>query len=150
MGLVFQRPSGEQVIEQGIFQLIQADSGVNSLVSMGANKGLYWVLAPKGASYPLIVLGWVATTDTIAFEGDLDFRNGLLQIDCYSSQYLNSRQVAAAVRDLLKSYRGTLPDTDATVVAGAMQTKDWDMPYEEGSTGFVYRAMLEFRIFYLD
>ena len=52
------------------------------------------------------------------------------------------------MRDLLKSYKGTLPDTDSTVVAGVLQTKDWDMPYEEGAVGFVYRRMLEFRVWY--
>jgi uncharacterized protein DUF3168 len=137
-------------IEQGLFQLIQANAGISSLVTMTGDKGLYWILAPKAATFPLIVLGWVATTDTIAMSGDLGFRNALLQIDCYSSQYYNSRAIADAVRDLLSSYKGTLPDTDATVVAGVLQTKDWDMPYEEGSVGFVYRAMLEFRVWYRD
>src|SRR5579864_9228290 len=129
-------------IEKGLFQLIQSDAGVSSLVSMTGGKGLYWILVPKGAAYPCIVLSWVATSDTIATSGDLGFRNGLLQVDCYSSQYYPSKAIAIAVRDLLKSYKGTLPDTDSTVVAGVLQTKDWDMPYEEGAVGFVYRSLM--------
>ena len=135
-------------VEKGLFQLIQSDAGVSSLVSMANGKGVYWILAPKSSSFPLIVLNRVATTDTIAMEGDLGFRNALFQVDCYAGDFYSSRAVAAAVRSLLESYKGTLPDTDATEVAGVLQTKDWDYPYEEGSVGFVYRAMLEFRVWY--
>jgi hypothetical protein len=137
-------------IEKGLFQLIQSDATVASYVTMTGGKGLYWVLVPKGSAYPCIVLSWIGTLDTIAFSGDLGLRNGLLQIDCYSSQYYNSKDIADAVRDVLKSYKGTLPDVDSTAVAGVLQTKDWDMPYEEGAVGFVYRALLEFRVWYYD
>jgi hypothetical protein len=51
---------------------------------------------------------------------------------------------------LLESYMGNLPDTDATPVSAVLTEKDWDMPYEEGGKGFVYRALLEFRIHFYD
>ncbi len=132
-------------IEQGIYTLLTEDATLTALTS-----NVFWVMAPKAATFPLVILGWVSTDDTVVFNGDLGFRNGLLQVDCYSSQYYNSRLVATAVRDLLKSYSGTLPDVNSTVVAGVVQTKDWDMPYEEGAVGFVFRSMLEFRIWYRD
>ena len=137
-------------VEKGLFQLIQGDPTVSSLVTMANGAGVYWILAPKGATYPLIVLGTVSTSDTITFGGDAGFRNALFQIDCYASSFYQSRSIAKAVRNVLKSYRGNLPDTDSTAVAGVLQTKDWDMPYEEGSTGFIFRAMLEFRVWYYD
>jgi hypothetical protein len=115
---------------------------------MGANKGLYWILAPKGAVYPLIILGTVATNDVHTMGGDPGIREAIIQVDCYSSQYYVSRDIAKAVRNLLEYYRGTLSDSDATVVKSVLTTKDWDMPYEEGAVGFVYRAMLEFRVWY--
>jgi hypothetical protein len=137
-------------VEKGLFQLIQSNAGISSLVNMANGKGLYWILAPKSSSFPLIVLTRVATTDTIAMAGDLGFRNALFQVDCYAGDFYTTRAVAAAVRELLESYSGTLPDTDSTVVNAVLQTKDWDYPYEEGSVGFVYRAMLEFRVWYRD
>jgi hypothetical protein len=141
-------------IETGLFQLIQTNVGIADLVDMSAGDGLYWILAPKSkqksVNIPFIVLSWVATSDTIAMAGDAGFRNALLQIDCYGSTYYESKAVADAVRALLKSYHGTLPDTDSTIVAGVLQTKDWDMPYEEGSVGFVYRALQEYRVWYYE
>lgn len=134
------------MVDKGLYQLLTQDSGVSALV--GTN--VFWILAPKASSFPLVVLDWVATSDTIAFQGDLGFRNGLLQVSCYASQHYPSRQIAQAVRNLLKSYKGNLPDADATAVAGVLQTKDWTQVYEEGSVGFVYRAMLEFRIWFYD
>jgi hypothetical protein len=135
-------------IEQGLFQLIQTDATVSSLVNMAQGKGLYWILAPKGSVYPQIVLSRVATSDVYTFKGATGFRNALFQVDCYASLYYPSRAIADAVRGLLQSYVGTLADTDLTSVAAVLTTKDWDMPYEEGATGFVFRSMLEFRVWY--
>ena len=137
-------------IEKGLFQLIQTDSVVSSLVDMTGGKGVYWILVPKGAAYPCIVLSRVATSDTNTVAGDAGFRNALFQIDCYASTYYPAKAIAAAVRNVLKSFKGNLPDAESTAVGGVLQTKDWDMPYEEGATGFVNRALLEFRVWYYD
>jgi Protein of unknown function (DUF3168) len=136
------------MIEKGLFQLIQSDSSITSLVSATNGNGVYWILAPKAATFPLIVVSRIATTDTNTVAGDVGFRNALFQVDCYAGDYYTSRSVAAAVRELLESYKGTL--ADGTVVNAVFQTKDWDFPYEEGSVGFIYRAMQEFRIWYFD
>jgi hypothetical protein len=137
-------------IEQGLFQLIQSDAGVASLVDTTQGKGVYWVQGPKETFYPIIVLSRVATTDTYTFQGDAGFRDALFQIDCYGSSYYESRCVADIVRKLVGSFMGNLPDLAATAVGAVFTTKDWDMPYEEGAVGFVYRAMLEFRVWYYD
>jgi hypothetical protein len=140
-------------IEKGLFQLIQSDPTTASLVNMTNGAGLYWVMAPKtgkATALPNIILNRVATTDTLTMQGDVGFRNALFQIDCYAGDYLTSRAVALAIRDLLKSYSGNLPDVQSTAVGAVFQTKDWDLPYEEGGVGFVFRAMLEFRIWYYD
>jgi hypothetical protein len=105
---------------------------------------------PKGATLPCIVLSRVATSDTYDFQGPVGFRNALFQVDCYGSSYYSSRALAEAVRRILGSFAGNLPDTDATAVAEVLTTKDWDMPYEEGAKGFVYRSMLEFRVWYYE
>ena len=78
--------------------------------------------------------------------GDTSLREGLFQADCYPADYYGSRAVAKAVWNLLKSHRGTLPDTDSTKVQATFIDKDWDMPYQEGAKGFVFRALLHFRV----
>ena len=137
------------MIEQGLYELITTDSGITSL----ATGGVYWMLAPKGAAVPYIILSRVATGDTYDMAGATGLRDGLFQVDCYASGagnvgYYQARAMAVAVRELLESYKGTLPDTDSTIVDAVFTEKDWDMPYEEGAKGFVYRALLEFRIWH--
>jgi hypothetical protein len=132
-------------VEQGIYELVNADSGITALAN-----GVYWVLAPKGAVVPYLVLSRVATGDTYTMDGSTGFRDGLFQVDCFATDYYTSRSISLAVRQLLESYRGNLPDANSTAVCGVFTEKDWDMPYEEGAKGFVYRALLQFRVWYYD
>lgn len=103
---------------------------------------------PKGASVPCIVLSRTSTDDTYAMSGSMKFRGALFQFDCYAASYYPSRQLGDIVRHLLESYTGPLPD--GTVVSGIQICKDFDFPFEEGGKGFVYRAMIEARVWYQD
>lgn len=134
------------MIEKGLLQLIASNSGVTALVT----GKVYWVLAPKGAPVPYIVLSRVTTKDSYDMVRDTGLREGLFQVDCYSADFYGSRAIAKAVWNLLKSYRGTLPDTDSTKVQATFIDKDWDMPYQEGAKGFVFRALLHFRVHFED
>jgi len=137
-------------VEQGLTQLIQSNTAVKALVDTTNGQGVYWILMPKGAVLPCVVLSRVATSDTYTFAGSAGFRDALFQIDCYSPSYYPARALAGAVRRSLEAFIGNLPDTDATPVAAVLTTKDWDLPFEEGAKGFVYRAMLEFRVWYYE
>ena len=128
------------MIEKGLLQLVASDSGVSTLV----NGKVYWILAPKGSAVPYVVLSRVTTKDSYDMVGDTGLREGLFQADCYATDYYGSRAISKAVWNLLKSYRGTLPDS--TKVQATFLDKDWDMPYQEGARGFVYRALLHFRV----
>jgi hypothetical protein len=140
-------------IQQGLFQLIQSDATTASLVNMTNGRGVYWILAPKAnkvSELPVIILSRVSTSDTITMSGDAGFRNALFQVSCMAGDYYTSKLIAQAIRNLLKSYTGNLPDTASTAVASVTQEKDFDLPYEEGGVGFVYQAILQFRIWYYD
>jgi len=136
------------MIEQGIFQLIQSNANIAKLVTTTNGAGVYWVLMPKGAAVPCIVLSRTATADTLTMQGATPLRGALLQLDCYGGTYYSARALSTAVRQVIESFTGTLPD--GTLVQGALITKDWDMPFQEGALGFVYRAMLEFRVWYVE
>lgn len=135
------------MIEKGLFQLIQSDVNIAKQVTTTNGAGVYWVLMPKGAAVPCIVLSRTATADTITMQGATPLRGALIQLDCYASTYYAARSLSAVARKLIESFRGTLPD--GTEMRGALITKDWDMPFEEGALGFVYRAMLELRVWYV-
>lgn len=140
------------MIEQGLFTLITQAPTVAAAVGADSNgiARAWWVLAPKGATLPFLIFSRVSTTNTNAMSGPMGLREGLFQVVCYSTTYYGSRSVAKAVRKFLGSYKGTLPDTDATVVQGVLIERDWDDRYEEGAKSFIYGAYLQFRIFYYD
>ena len=94
------------MIEQGLLQLVATDTGISTLVS----GKVYWILAPKGAAVPYVVLGRVTTKNSYDMVGDTGLREGLFQADCYATDYYDSRAISKAVWNLLKSYRGSLPD----------------------------------------
>jgi hypothetical protein len=137
------------MVEQGLYQLIIQTSGIQSLLGSPTNS-VKWVLAQQGTVIPYIVLSSVATTDTNTMAGPTGLRSYLLQVACYASDYYTSRTIAKAVRGLLAGYKGTLPDVNSTVVSSILCEKDWDMKYEEGSKGFIYGALLHFRIWFID
>jgi hypothetical protein len=145
------------MIEQGLFKLLTASPSITALIpnDAGGTPQVYWDLAPKGAKTPYIVLERLATSDVYAMAGATGLRAGLFAAHCFadskagvSSGYYFSRAISSAARSVLSSHRGNLADTDATPVLAVFVEKDKDMQYEEGSTGFVFHAYLEFRIWY--
>jgi hypothetical protein len=147
------------MIENGLFQLLATNSAITAVIPNDAvgTPQVYWNLAPKGVKTPFIVLERIATGDTYTMDGVQTLRAGLFAIHCYTdsnagitSGYFFSRQISRAVRSVLASYKGNLPDTDSTPVLAVFIEKDKDLQYEEGSKGFVFHAYLEFRIWYSD
>ena len=126
--------------------LLAADPGVSAIVT----NRIYFILQPKGTSVPSIVLSLVATNDTYATTGCTGLREAIWQFDCYAVDYYSARATSRAVRLLLESYTGNLPDADATEVTAVIVSKDWDMPYESGAKGFIFRSLLEVRMHYYD
>ena|ERR1035441_3896526 len=131
---------------KGLYMLLTQDAGVSAIVG----KRVYYILQPKGTIVPSIVLSCVSTSDLYTMSGITGFREGSWQVDCYASDYYSSIGLQSAVRSLLENYMGNLPDTDATPVTATFIDKAWDMPYEEGSKGFIYRSLLGVRFHYYD
>jgi Protein of unknown function (DUF3168) len=126
--------------------LLTEDAGVASYVG----DKVFWVLAPKGKPLPYVVIQRVATDTVYDLQGPSGLRSALYQFDCYATTYLDSRAMSLAVRNLCEGFRGNLPDADATPVSGMRCEKDFDLSYEEGAKGFVFRALLQFRIWHYD
>lgn len=137
-------------IEQGLFQLVTSNAGVQTAVGVDANgiARAFWVLAPQGTVAPFLVFSRVGTVDQYAMAGTTGLREGMFQISCYASSFLSSRTIAKTVRQLLENFKGTLPDTDATVVKAVFTDKDFDQKYEEGGSSFIFQAILQFKVWF--
>lgn len=131
---------------KGLYELLTQDPGVSAIV----DGRVYFILQPKGTSVPSVILSCIATNDMYAMSGNVGLREGVWQFDCYASDYYSANALQLAVRSLLEDYTGNLPDADSTAVSACIISKSWDMPYEAGQKGFIYRALLEVRIHYYD
>jgi hypothetical protein len=134
------------MMEKGLYMLLAADPDTSAIVG----SRIYFILQPKGTIVPSIVLSLVATNDLYATTGCTGLREAVWQIDAYAADYYSARATSRAARLLLENFTGNLPDADATQVISSIISKDWDMPYEEGGKGFVYRGLLEVRMNYYD
>jgi hypothetical protein len=132
------------MLHEGLYQKLVGDSGVNAIV----NGRVYFQLQPKGTSVPSVVIQQATSEDVYHTKGASGFRFVGVQFDSYGANYTQAVQTSNAVRVLLQSFKGVLPD--GTSVDGSVVRRDVDLPYEQGpgERGFVYRRMLtiEFQV----
>jgi hypothetical protein len=146
-------------IEQGILQLLGSNAALQALVpnDVSGTMQVYWLLAPKGAKPPYIILNRVPSGNPTVYsmQGPTGEREALFQVDCYTdskagttSGFYTCVAIADAVRSVLEPFIGNLPDTNSTAVGGVFTENEFPLPYEEGATGFVFRYLLIFKVFY--
>jgi hypothetical protein len=104
---------------------------------------------PKGATLPAIVFTVAVTADLgYSAQGASGLRKKTLQFDSYATKYNDAVKVSDSIRSILQSYSGVLPD--GTSVNGCIVTRDMDMAYEPGTTGYAYRRLLEIDVMYTE
>jgi Protein of unknown function (DUF3168) len=141
-------------VEKGLFQLVTSNAAVQAAVGVDTNgtTRAFWDLAPQNTPMPFLIFDRVSTTDTYTMAGSTALRMGIFQITSYSDTtsggYYTARAIANLVRDLLKDFKGTLPDTDATVVQAVLTYRDFDDKYSEGGKSFTFVTCLQFKVFY--
>ena len=131
---------------KGLYELLAADPGTSAIVG----NRIYFIHQPKGTSVPSVVMSNIATNDFYSLSGNTGLREGIWQFDCYAADYYSANALQLAVRALLENYVGNLPDAGATAVISSIITKSWDLAYEPGSKGFIFRSLLEVRMHYYD
>lgn len=137
------------MVENGIYQLLRDDSGLQDVI----DKRIYGGRLPKDAAYPAVVFQVPFAGDpAYSFQGANRFRVKRFQFDSYAEKYTDAVKASDAVREVLKSFSGTLSDQDSTLVNGCIVVGEMDFPYEPGggSTGFVHRRMLEVEVQYTE
>jgi len=142
------------MIEDGIVQLLYAQSGVTSLIG---SAGIYPVLLPKdalGPPNPFVALTYQRVsevTDNI-FEANPRFnlKRSRFQFDAWGggiNGYSLARQLKRAVCAALLDFRGTLPDADSTMVRDVLPDTAMDL-FEDGPRYF--RKTFDLIVWYLE
>jgi hypothetical protein len=101
------------MLEAGIHQLVAADAGVRALI--GAPARFYPVLVPDDPVYPCASFQVISDTPVDLLDGTLTIGPMRLQVDTWSggianASYASAKAVQAAIRAVLESFTGALPD----------------------------------------
>lgn len=94
------------LIEEGLFAFLSTDTGVN--VTAGIGRRIYGNIAPQNAVMPCIVYTKITQLESQTLCGTDNLVRALLQIDCYAKEYKEAKQVAKAVKTLLRDYKGLM------------------------------------------
>lgn len=126
----------------GFIALLTDNSAVNGLIA----GRIYKSVLPRGYGLPAIAIHRYGGSQEYQADGPAGTREDQIQLDCYAEDPETAQQVAEAVRTLLASFRGTLPD--GTVVQGCFLEREMDMPFmpKADTTGLANRSMLGFRV----
>ena len=146
------------MIESGLRQYLAADGGVSALVQASSgNARIYGVMLEKGYKLPAIVYSTVAYRPDESMRGPNLLETRRFQFDCYANTFDISRLLSRAVRNALcpldadgnpTSLKATLPDG-----SGVDSTRiliDIDKPYEEGENGYIFCALLDVEISFVN
>jgi len=146
------------VIESGLYQFLAADGNVSGMVqASGGQARIYGVMLPKNYLLPAIVYMSAASRTIESLKGPNALEMRRFQFDCYGQTYAQSRLLSRYVRNALcpldnngepTSLRAVLPDgsgVDATQIL-----IDIDKPYQEGEGGYIFCALLDVEIAFVN
>lgn len=125
------------MIEFGILNRLVADPTIAALI--GANVTA--VLLPEDTTYPAVTYQRASTVRDYDTSGAVSLSTIRLQVDSWSEDYVQVKQLDAAVRACLDGFSGTLPN--GTYVDNTTVDSSYDL-YE--STARLHRVSTDFLI----
>jgi hypothetical protein len=134
------------MVEVGIAQLVRAAAGVKAI--LGDPARMYPVLIPESPVYPLATYQLISDMADYTLDGSAGIEVKRIQIDTWSggevsASYLDAKNAAEAIRNVLEGYSGQLPE--GTYVAGVFVAQMQDL-YEQDARA--YRVLTDYKICY--
>ena len=129
------------MIELGLVQSIQSDSTVAALAPVGG----FFAQLPENQALPAWVYNTISESVDYLLAGPDSLVERRVQIDCYGTTAAEAIALAAAIDRLLTGWRGTLPDPDATRVAGLFRSNLIDFFDQSART---FRRLLEYSVWF--
>ncbi len=103
-------------LENAIRAILVSDAQVAALVA----RRVHPIVRPQGGELPAVVYQRLTTDRYRSTAGPGNLPAALVQVTCWSDRYINSIEVADAVRDVLDGYSATI----ATVVIQSSTLED--------------------------
>ena len=95
-------------LDEGLFQHLSADAGLQALLGAGTAMKLYWDHMRQAVEPPFTVLTLVDEPRLRSVDGDGCLANPRVQIDSFATTRAAARAVASAVAARLNDFRGQL------------------------------------------
>jgi len=139
---------------KGIYsQLTTGNSAaaVQALLNSPAAESVFINVALKQSAPSYLVLNRVSAPPAgQTLDGASQLIDGEIQFDSYANDQPTAQRLSRTVRDyFMQTFSGgELPD--GTTIQFVEVTLDQDMPYEEGGTGYLYRALLRLQALYTE
>ena len=113
------------MLEVGLVALLNSSQAVKVL----NNGRIYPLLIPANSVLPCITYQLISTIPEYCCDGPTGFTKSRIQIDTWANDYLDSKNLADAVRQTLDGYTGTL--SDGTRVFSIMRDNATDLNDED-------------------
>jgi hypothetical protein len=134
------------MLEDDIYTLLSTDASIQAVLNAANN--IYDGFIPRGFPVsPSIVYQIKETRRLKASDGTNALTMKLLQTDSRHIKAGEARLINRAVVNLLKDKSGSLLTTN---ILGVIPGKDMDMGLEPSVSGYVFRCLADFQIWYTD
>ena len=96
------------MIQEAIYSILSNDAAVTALIS----NRIYHLTISQNSPAPCISYSINEGPEDETFDGQGDFRQDDLQIDCWASTYTEALQLATVIKAVLKNYSGVVAGTN--------------------------------------
>lgn len=124
------------------------DQAIVSLLSSVASGDVFANLAPEDQRAPFVTFQRVVGNKFRDINGPSGLAQTTFQIDVYSDSYLESKQLASAIRLILDGYKGTVTiGGDSVRIAGVSMQTERDF-VEDDTDPKLYRSSVDYLFIY--
>jgi len=124
--------SDDTTIETALFAIITGDATIESLIA----SRVYPNVVPQGAAMPAITYQQISGPRDHVMDGPSGLVGARFQLNCWSGDYAQARQLAEAVRKELNGYSGTV---NTRQISAILLEDEGDMPQVRPGTDELMR-----------
>ena len=123
------------MMEAGLISLLVANNGVHALVG----GRIYPLLLPETPTLPAVTYQVISTVPVYSLDGAAGAQKVRIEFNAWANTYGECKQVSAAIRTTLESYRGALTDSTFVATVAVVNSTDY---YDD--TARLYRVQTDY------
>lgn len=109
------------MIQEGIYATLAADSAVSAIVGTGIHPSIIPQASEGTSRFPCVVYKIEGKERQRRFDGTDTLVSADLMVECYATTYSQVQSLAAAVRNALLDYSGTMTGSGSPTPSNSVQ-----------------------------